>query len=129
MTTPHDRLAASYARTATYEPRKIAAQHAANTTRAASDGYLIPSSPEFRFSDCGISGPRDDRLELARLVAALVDESARFGRLYIHEPSRLGRWSTPSVWWGIEHLLRRHRVEVVYLSRGACGDTTSGGRG
>lgn len=85
-------LAASYARVNDGDRRRLDEQHALNLRRAEAEGFSIPDSPEFRFSDgLGDNSVARSQPELDRLVERIAGGDAPFERVYVSDRSRLGR--------------------------------------
>jgi len=138
---PLHRLAASYARSAAADASAIEAQHSWNAHLAAEDGFEIPESPMFRLSDNGASPrldcDRPDRdpspmsllldigpLGMVRYSPALRDlmtlvmsRHAPFSRVYIRDPSRLGRYPDHRIIPVIKALFEHHGIEIIYNER------------
>ena len=110
-------IAASYARTATPDPDQIAHQHEANARLARQDGYAIPAAAEYRFSDDGFSGRNAERAGWSRLVEVITSRRMRFERLYVTDPTCLGRWFDGQRRYDFEVHFLLCDVEVVYEER------------
>lgn len=107
------RLAASYARKSDPNDLGIEAQHAANVDRAARDGYVIPDSPEFRYSDDDTKGYAKTRKDFDRMCRN-VKRGARFTRLYVKDDTRFGRWRDFRAKQFWEYSLELDGVQVRY---------------
>ena len=104
--------AASYARSAETSPLTIEQQHQQNVARAACDGFEI--LPEHCYSDDGVSGVAMSRPGFDRLLNLISEETGMIERVYMRDPSRLGRWSDPRQVFYWDALIRSHGVQVCY---------------
>jgi hypothetical protein len=114
MSDQHSRIAASYARGAIEDdPQRIANQHSMLADRATRHGFTIPN--RYRFSDDGMwSGVTLQRPGFSAMIAAAC--RGEFSRLYVTEPSRLGRWVDLRFHWHLRALLSILGFEIIFAS-------------
>lgn len=108
--------AASYARSAAVTGDGLVSQHETNAHRAAGDGWRVPESVEFRFTDDGDSGLSVDRPGLNALLHVVTRGQAPFSRLYVRDRERLFRGDSLELLYWFEHVMRSHGVEVRYVA-------------
>lgn len=110
-------LAASFERQSWDYEEGIDAQFEINRQRALKDGFVIPNSREFRFSENNVSGQAEDRREWERLVDTVESKRARFTRVYIKARPRFGRWRDPRehVYWELR--FEKLGVSLIYGSQ------------
>lgn len=118
MTSPseivsHRPLACSIARKSDDNDMGIEAQHARNAQKAEADGFFIPDTDEFRFSDNDTSGARTTRLDLERFVD-FVKLGALFGRAYCTDRDRMMRWLDARRIFALEIWCEDRGVQIVY---------------
>ena len=125
-------FAASYERKSTADPFGIEEQFHMNRARAASEGFTIPDSEEFRFSDDEKSGATSRRPGFERLLATVLSGAAPFARVYVKDRTRWGRWEDVRMHQHFEVVLELHRVHLRYCDEravnyaaGATEDTIS----
>lgn len=110
-------VAAIYARSATENPTGIREQQRACKAAARREGFNAPE--EFRFIDDGWSGATTERPSFQSMVDLVESGEAPFGRVYVHDRSRLGRFSDPRQHFAIEMAFRSHGIEVRYADEEA----------
>jgi hypothetical protein len=110
----HGRPAASYARLAASDTAGIHAQHNANATSAAVDGYHVPDDDQHRFSDDGVSGFSHVRPAWTELLRQVTSGVAPFDRVYVQDLTRIGRWGGGAL-AGCVWLFREYGVELVAI--------------
>ena len=108
------RMAASYGRSAVYDPETVDAQHRANAAQARNDGYELPEP--LRFSDVGVAGTGAAQAELERLFAVVTAGTSGVRRLYVRDPERLTRRADPRWLYWFELKLEAFGVEICHTS-------------
>lgn len=106
--------AASYGRKSTRDKEGLNAQFLANQQKAASEGYQIPASSDFRFEDDETVGTTKKRQGFDRLFRLVKSGRAPFKRLYVKDKTRLGRWSDPRYHTWLEMTFELHGVQIRY---------------
>jgi hypothetical protein len=114
------RYAASFARTGGGGLEEVRQQHRDNAAAAARDGFIIPDSPAFRFTEVAVGGLNLNRPELKRFLAAASSPTAPFIRAYVKDETRFARLKNPLV---LREALRAARVSA-HCSASARGLTT-----
>lgn len=115
--TQNPRLGAFYGRTAAGGSEGIENQLKVAREVAALDGYTIPDGPEFVYTDVNVSGLTTSRGGLDRLRKDITEGKAQFDRVYVREPSRLGRWQDPRRFYFLEVLFEEHGVDLRFCDR------------
>ncbi len=113
MSTPHRRIAASYAHraTKTVDPPTPVQQQAMLCELAERHGFMIP--PEYQFQD--VACRTTSRPGRSAIIAAACGDHS-FSRLYVSHPVRLGRWADPQYHFHFRSLLSMLGVEIVFAS-------------
>lgn len=107
-------LAASYERKSKTDPFGIEEQYHVNSAKAAQEGYTVPNTEQFRFSDDDWTGTTSRRPGFERLMATVLNGSAPFTRIYVKDRSRWGRWKDPRMHHHLEVDLEQHNVRLRY---------------
>jgi DNA invertase Pin-like site-specific DNA recombinase len=108
------RYAFSYERQSVDFPEGIEAQYRENARAAAAHGYIIPNSPDFRFSDDETSGTTTVRRGFDRMLKFAESGDARAERIYCRDKDRLGRWLDPRRHFYFEVRLEDAGTPILY---------------
>lgn len=111
------RYAYSYERQSEDYPEGVDAQYLENAQLAASHGYTIPNTPEFRFNDNDTSGVTKARQGLNRLLTIVRSGEGRGERVYVRNRKRLGRFLNPKRHAYYEVEFADHGAPIVYSNR------------
>ncbi len=120
------RFAASLERQSYDHEMGIDAQYQINLQRAKRDGYIIPDSPEFRFSENLTSGQAKERKGFDRLKRVVESGRAKFERVYTKDRARFGRWTDPREHMFWELWFVRAGVPVIFSTAAYQLDLTKG---
>jgi len=111
------KLAFSYARKSNKNDVAVEDQHHVNAQKAADDGYVIPTSPAFRFSDDFVSGETESRNALDRLRRAITTRATAATRLYVNAIPRLVRADELTFFPSLVYEMNKHGVELYVTCR------------
>jgi DNA invertase Pin-like site-specific DNA recombinase len=106
--------AASYARKSDANDEGVLDQHLLNEQRARRDGFVVPKTSAFRFSDDKTSGVTKRRNGLDALISLVKTGDAPFKRVYVKDKTRLGRWNDPRYQFYLAVLFEEHGVRIMF---------------
>ncbi|WP_309669869.1 recombinase family protein [Gemmatimonas sp.] len=107
------KLAMRYARQSVDFEEGIERQHTVNAQIAEQLGYIIPDSPEYRFSDNNVSGTTTRRPGFDPMIEKIVSRNTLARALFVRERDRLGRWNNPKRHDYYAVLCADHGVPIV----------------
>lgn len=110
MSTLSRGIAASYARRATDAPPSPSEQSSVLAELAGAHGFTIPD--KYRFEDVG-SGADTSRPGFNAMLAHACRRGT-FSRIYVTEPTRLGRWSDCAHHFHFRAVLSMLGVDIVF---------------
>jgi hypothetical protein len=120
------RFAASLERQSYDHEMGIDAQYQINLQRAKRDGFIIPDTPEFRFTENLTSGQARERKGFDRLKRVVESGRAKFEQVYTKDRSRFGRWTDPREHMFWELWFVKAGVPVIFSTAARQLDLTKG---